>query len=120
MIEKLIKKYKASVIAKVVDESPQVVNNWSARGVVPLRHAVNFCAAVNFEITPHLLFPNNYPNPDDALPSNRRCDCVPTTKKTELRKSLVVVRLLVAPLKRVKLFCMAVLSRPPFPCGKKD
>ena len=74
MIAQVIHKYGAAVIAKKMDESLQTVQNWTRRGV-PLEKAVNFSQAVDYEITPHQLYPNNYPHPEDGLPASMRCKC---------------------------------------------
>lgn len=71
MISSIIKKHGAAVLAKKLNESVQTVNNWTTRGV-PLDKAVDFCAAVDFEITPHGMYPKQYPHPDDGLPEHMR------------------------------------------------
>jgi hypothetical protein len=73
-MKEIIKKYGASKIANEIGESVQTVINWASRGI-PLNKAVLFCKAVNYEITPHMLYPENYPHADDGLPNDMRCAC---------------------------------------------
>lgn len=75
MTKEIIKKYGAAKIASELKESVQTVSNWQSRGV-PLDKAVDFCRVVNFEVTPHYLYPKNYPHPHDGLPDHLRCDPV--------------------------------------------
>lgn len=74
MNKQIIEKYGVSSIAKAIGETPQTINNWKYRGI-PLEKAIDFCAAVNYEVTPHQLYPNNYPHPEDGLPPEFRCNC---------------------------------------------
>lgn len=71
MIAQVIQKHGAAVIAKKMDESLQTVQNWTRRGV-PLDKVVKFAQAVDYEVTPHQLYPNNYPHPHDGLPEHLR------------------------------------------------
>ncbi len=74
-MKEIIEKYGASKIASTIGESVQTITNWTARGI-PLGKVVLFCKAVNYEITPHELYPENYPHPQDGLPEDMRCACV--------------------------------------------
>jgi hypothetical protein len=67
MIKEIIEKHGPAKIAIEMGESTQTVSNWRYRGV-PLEQAVDFCRAVSYEVTPHVLYPKNYPNPNDGLP----------------------------------------------------
>jgi hypothetical protein len=71
MISEIIKKHGAASLAKKLNESIQTVNNWVKRGV-PLDKAVAFCDAVNYEISPHKMYPKQYPHPMDGLPDHLR------------------------------------------------
>lgn len=74
MLKDIIKKVGPAEIARQMQESLQTINNWKTRGI-PLEKTVMFCAAVNFQITPHDLHPEQYPHPDDGLPASMRCKC---------------------------------------------
>lgn len=71
MLIDIINKHGPSVIAEKIGESPQTVSNWRRRGV-PLESCLKFCVAVDFEVTPHQLYPNHYPHPHDGLPAELR------------------------------------------------
>jgi len=74
MISEIIKKHGAASLAKKLNESIQTINNWVSRGV-PLDKAVAFCDAVDYEISPHQMYPKQYPHPNDGLPPGLRCAC---------------------------------------------
>lgn len=74
MISEIVKKHGAANIASKINESVQTICNWITRGV-PVDKTVAFCKAVNFDITPHKMHPEQYPHPDDGLPPDMRCDC---------------------------------------------
>ena len=57
---------------RVGAKSAQVVWNWKSRGSVPAEMVIGICEAVAWEVTPHMLRPDLYPNPDDALPASMR------------------------------------------------
>lgn len=62
-----------AALAKAVDvKSAQVVWNWKSRGSVPAEMVIAICEAVAWEVTPHMLRPDLYPNADDALPASMR------------------------------------------------
>lgn len=71
MIAQVIKTHGAAVIAKKMGESLQTIQNWVTRGV-PLDKALEFCKAVDYEVTPHALYPKNYPHKHDGLPEHLR------------------------------------------------
>ena len=72
MINDVVKKHGAAVIAGRMNEaSVQTVCNWMTRGV-PIDKVIGFCAAVDWEITPNQLYPTNYPHPQDGLPEHLR------------------------------------------------
>jgi len=54
--------------------------NWlnTTRDGVPGEYVIPICAAIDYQVTPHELRPDLYPNPSDGLPQNIRasvCDC---------------------------------------------
>lgn len=51
--------------------SPQGVAKWADAGV-PSERVLRIAEATGFEVTPHELRPDLYPNPDDALPRGAR------------------------------------------------
>jgi hypothetical protein len=55
------------VIADRMNTTPQRVSNWRTRGV-PVLEVLSFCAAVKWKLTPHVVYPDMYPHPDDGLP----------------------------------------------------
>ena len=70
-IEHAIDEVGLSVVAERMKTSPQRVNNWKARGV-PLDQVIDFCRSVNWKVTPHEIYPRNYPHPEDGLPEEVR------------------------------------------------
>lgn len=54
-------------MARALGVSQQVICNWRARGL-PIEWVLRVAAATGFEVTPHDLRPDLYPNPTDALP----------------------------------------------------
>lgn len=48
-------------------KSHQNVQHW--RGIVPADKVLRLCQASSWAITPHMLRPDLYPNPGDALPA---------------------------------------------------
>lgn len=73
MIKEIIEKYGPAKIAGDMTESIQTVCNWRSRGV-PLDKAIDFCKAVNYEVTPHDIYPQHYPYADDGLPLEVRAN----------------------------------------------
>lgn len=71
MIDKILNEIGVSVVAKRMNTSIQRINNWRSRGV-PLEETVDFCAAVDWQLTPHMLHPKNYPFEFDAVPHQYR------------------------------------------------
>lgn len=50
--------------------SPQGVSKWAEAGV-PSERVLPICRHIGFQVTPHELRPDLYPNPDDGLPARR-------------------------------------------------
>lgn len=48
--------------------SPQAVYKWRTAGI-PADRVIPVCQATTWQVTPHMLRPDIYPNPDDALPA---------------------------------------------------
>ena len=71
MINEVVKKHGASVIAERMNESVQTVCNWISRGV-PADKVLAFCVAVDFDKKPNDLRPDLYPHPHDGLPESMR------------------------------------------------
>jgi DNA-binding transcriptional regulator YdaS (Cro superfamily) len=47
---------------------PSAIGNWFARGKVPPEHVLNVCRATEWNVIPHRIAPEIYPNEDDGLP----------------------------------------------------
>ncbi|MGL6245682.1 transcriptional regulator [Pseudomonas sp.] len=49
--------------------SPQAVYKWLSAGV-PAGRVLAVCEATGWQVTPHVLRPDIYPNPSDGLPAS--------------------------------------------------
>jgi len=49
----------------------QAVQRWVAKGVPP-KQVINFCKALDWEITPHAVNPDMYPRPTDGMPKMKQ------------------------------------------------
>ncbi len=60
-----------SAMARAIGVKPAHVWNWLNinKGVVPPQHAIPIAKATDWQVTPHELRPDIYPNPTDGLPS---------------------------------------------------
>jgi len=70
-IAAVIKNIGLNVIAQRMTVTAQRVCNWRTRGI-PGDQVVAFCRAANWEITPHEINPDLYPNPHDGIPTDLR------------------------------------------------
>lgn len=59
-----------SEIARRLGVNPQLVAYWFKQGVPPHR-IIPFCSALNWEVTPHQVDSELYPNPTDGLPADQ-------------------------------------------------
>lgn len=57
-----------SEIARRLGIKPQTVNLWFKNGV-PAQKVLSLCECLCWEITPHEVAPDIYPNTDDGLPN---------------------------------------------------
>lgn len=58
-------------IAKRVGVKPQAVSLWIKNGVPPYK-VIPFCRALSWDVTPHQVDPELYPNPTDGLPLGKQ------------------------------------------------
>lgn len=72
MDEKVRSRLRSSVsqraIAKVLGISPQAVNQWFSKSVIPPRYVLTICEMTDWKIVPHDVRPDLYPSPDDGIP----------------------------------------------------
>lgn len=61
-----------SRFADALGTTMQRVGNWRSRGRVPADVVLRVAAATDWQVTPHDLRPDIYPNPDDGLPPELR------------------------------------------------
>lgn len=54
-------------IAKRMGRTPQMVSLW-IKGEVPAKNVREFCAVLDWRVTPHEINPHIYPNATDGLP----------------------------------------------------
>lgn len=59
-----------SALARRLGVSAQRISNWRSRGI-PGDHVLVVCAAVDWQVRPHDLRPDMYPNPTDGLPAEQ-------------------------------------------------
>ncbi|MGL9721650.1 transcriptional regulator [Symbiopectobacterium sp.] len=57
-------------IAHQLGHELQAISLWFKNGVPP-KKVINLCKALEWQVTPHELRPDIYPNPMDALPAHR-------------------------------------------------
>lgn len=57
-----------SALAKAIGLKQGHIYYWMKTGRIPGDHVLAVCEAVSFEVTPHELRPDIYPNPTDGLP----------------------------------------------------
>ena len=55
-------------IAKGLGVTPQAVNQWFAKSVIPARFVLKLCEFVGWSITPHEVRPDLYPSKLDGMP----------------------------------------------------
>ncbi|HIC0772501.1 TPA: helix-turn-helix domain-containing protein [Klebsiella pneumoniae] len=48
--------------------TPQAVNQWFAKSVIPARFVLKLCEFVGWAITPHQVRPDLYPSELDGMP----------------------------------------------------
>ncbi|WP_417522267.1 transcriptional regulator [Marinobacter sp.] len=58
-------------LAKELGVTIQRLINWRSRGRVPADMVLAYCRARSWQITPHELRPDIYPNPTDGLPADK-------------------------------------------------
>lgn len=57
-----------SALARLIGVSQPAVHKWRKTGIVPVRRAISIARATGWEITPHDLRPDVFPNPTDGMP----------------------------------------------------
>ncbi|WP_061382635.1 transcriptional regulator [Citrobacter werkmanii] len=57
-------------IAQGLGVTPQAVNQWFAKSVIPARFVLKLSELVGWAITPHEVRPDLYPNKNDGLPDS--------------------------------------------------
>lgn len=60
-----------TTIAKIIGVRPQAVSLWFKNGVPPYK-VIPFCEALAWDVTPHQIDPELYPNPTDGLPPDHQ------------------------------------------------
>ncbi|HAT2283651.1 TPA: helix-turn-helix domain-containing protein [Citrobacter freundii] len=55
-------------IAKALGISPQAVNQWFSKSVIPPRNVLTICEMTDWKIVPHDVRPDLYPSPEDGVP----------------------------------------------------
>ncbi|AOY88624.1 hypothetical protein BKP64_10840 [Marinobacter salinus] len=66
-------------LAKQLKITIQRLVNWRSRGRVPADMVLNFCRALDWQVSPHELRPDIYPNPYDGLPFDQLATQLPAT-----------------------------------------
>ncbi|EBU6994991.1 helix-turn-helix domain-containing protein [Salmonella enterica subsp. enterica serovar Bredeney] len=59
-------------IAKALGISPQAVNQWLSKSVIPPRYVLTICEMTGWKIVPHDVRPELYPSPEDGVPDYLR------------------------------------------------
>ncbi|QIP56854.1 transcriptional regulator [Hafnia alvei] len=58
-------------IASELGTKPQAVSLWF-NSQVPANRVIPLCGVLGWEVTPHQVRPDLYPNPTDGLPANKQ------------------------------------------------
>ncbi|MBV7133675.1 helix-turn-helix domain-containing protein [Escherichia coli] len=64
-------------VARLIGLPQQVVSRWANGHQVPASRVLQLCEIMEWEVTPHELRPDIYPNPTDGLP----CGCKSTANE---------------------------------------
>ncbi|HGX0749846.1 TPA: transcriptional regulator [Escherichia coli] len=59
-------------IAKALGISPQAVNQWFSKSVIPPRYVLTICEMTGWKIVPHDVRPELYPSQEDGVPDYLR------------------------------------------------
>lgn len=68
-------------IAKALGISPQAVNQWFSKSVIPPRYVLPICEMTGWKIVPHDVRPELYPSPEDGIPAHLRLGLDALNKK---------------------------------------
>lgn len=60
-------------VARLIGLPQQVVSRWANGHQVPASRVLQLCEIMQWEVTPHELRPDIYPNPTDGLPCGNKC-----------------------------------------------
>ena len=66
-------------IARLIGLPQQVVSRWANGQQVPASRVLQLCEIMAWEVTPHELRPDIYPNPTDGLPAESQTSTQPAT-----------------------------------------
>lgn len=69
MKEQILQKMTQTEIARSLGCLPQTISLWFKKGVPP-KQVLSFCEATNWNVSPHQVRPDIYPNPNDGLPND--------------------------------------------------
>lgn len=67
--------FSQRAIAKGLGITPQAVNQWFNKSVIPPRFVLPVCELTGWKVTPHEVRPDLYPSTDDGLPDNLKGLC---------------------------------------------
>lgn len=59
-------------ISKGLGITPQAVNQWFSKSVIPPRFVLQLCELTDWKVIPHEVRPDLYPSVDDGLPEKLR------------------------------------------------
>ncbi|TGC25308.1 YdaS family helix-turn-helix protein [Escherichia sp. E1130] len=59
-------------ISKGLGITPQAVNQWFSKSVIPPRFVLQLCELTGWKVIPHEIRPDLYPSTDDGLPETLR------------------------------------------------
>ncbi|WP_339053574.1 YdaS family helix-turn-helix protein [Arsenophonus endosymbiont of Crataerina pallida] len=69
--EKIMSRYTQAEIANYFGCKQQSVAQWFSRSI-PSQRVIPLCEMLKWNITPHLLRPDIYPNPTDGIPADKQ------------------------------------------------
>ncbi|MGL4696348.1 YdaS family helix-turn-helix protein [Enterococcus larvae] len=76
MDDKICSRLRNSVsqraIAKALGISPQAVNQWFSKSLIPPRYVLPICEMTGWKVVPHDVRPELYPSQDDGVPTHLR------------------------------------------------
>ncbi|HGB5894214.1 TPA: transcriptional regulator [Salmonella enterica subsp. enterica serovar Kottbus] len=82
--QKIRRRFTQAKLAASIGLPQQVISRWVNGEPVPPKRVIQLCELLGWDVTPHEIRPDIYPNPTDGIPSEKHCISV-VTKEVEQR-----------------------------------